>query len=282
MGYREQWTQSLNRPAGKGKLDKNGKLVPDAPVEITGLVPSRIFGNMESYWDRGRGFTMKPEEIEEMFDNLMAPHKATPEELAEEKEKAEATKNMNWREKKAYLEKRKKNKKPRPPAPVSEDAIRKFDEGIRTYKKILNDDLLHLEKKYGSLLTQMHPEDLLPQMNDDDFMAEMASNQDTVQMALYGKQYFDPGNKEDQHFLEMQQYYAGAGNIYNAYKGLSSGGISMSKQNIASIMEEQGTEALELEDKINGPHMNKEEHKRYLEERKKLPIGKKGAFGRFK
>ena len=104
-----------------------------------------------------------------MFDNLMAPHKATPEELAEEKEKAEATKNMNWREKKAYLEKRKKNKKPRPPAPVSEDAIRKFDEGIKAYKKILNDDLLHLEKKYGSLLTQMHPEDVLPQLNDDVF-----------------------------------------------------------------------------------------------------------------
>ena len=99
-------------------------------------------------------------------------------------------------------------------------------------------------------------------------------------MAMYGKQYFDPENKEDQHFLEMQPYYTGAGNIYNTYKGLTFGGnLLMSKQEFASTMEEQGPEALELEDKINGPHMNKEEHKRYLEERKSCPSEKKALSG---
>ena len=282
MGYRGQWNQSLHRPAGKGKIDKNGKLVKDAPVEFSGLVPSRIFANMESHWGRGRGFTMKPEELEEMFDNLMAPHKASPEELAEEKEDAENTKNMKWSEKKAYQQKMKKIRKPHP-VTVSEEANRKFDKGIMTYKKILYDDLLHLEKKYGTLMTQMHPEDVLPQLDEDDYKTEMASNQDVIQMELYGKRYFDPKNKEDQHFHNLNQYYTSVGNTYNAYKGLSLGMIdTMSKEEFSATMESMTADALETEDKVNGPHMNETELKRYLEDSKKLPKREKRAFGRFK
>ena len=283
MGYRQQWDQSLHRPAGKDKIDKNGKLVKDTPVKFTGLVPSRIFANMESHWGRGRGFTMKPEEIEEMFDNLMAPHKASPEELAEEMEDAEKTKNMKWPEKRAYRQKMKNIRKPHP-VTVSEEANQKFDKGIMTYKKILYDDLLHLEKKYGTLMTQMHPEDVLPQLDEDDYKAEMASNQDVIQMELYGKQYFDPKNKEDQHFHNLNQYYTSVGNTYNGYKAMLAGGAldTMNPKQISAYMEEQVTDALETEDKINGPRMNEKELMRYLKDSKKLPKRKKRAFGRFK
>ena len=111
----------------------------------------------------------------------------------------------------------------------------------------------------------------------------MASNQDVIQMELYGKRYFDPKNKEDQHFHNLNQYYTSVGNTYNAYKGLSLGMIdTMSKEEFSATMESMTADALETEDKVNGPHMNETELKRYLEDSKKLPKREKRAFGRFK
>ncbi len=228
---------------------------------IRGLAMNRLFPELAT--DRGRGFNMSKKEITEFFDGLMAPHK----------------KNMNDKEK---LE-----------------AYEKFDKSMRKYKDILYGDMQHMEKTYGTLLSQMHPEDVAPQMGSgNEFRNHFRFTQDSAQLLEDGSRYFDFQNNEaDQDFKDLDQYYGSALNYHYSYQYAVHNPVHNNPEDadsyyspvdVINAMEEMPDieKMKEVEDKINGPRMSPKRHQKYLEDvrkrAKKTDYMKGRLFGQFK
>ena len=223
-------------------------------VNISGLNASRLFGMLLT--DRGRGFNMGEDEIYELMDDLHAPHKQgmTPEE--------------------------------------QKQANDRFDGAMQKYKGILLDDLKDREKKYGALMTQMHPEDTLPQIGEQAFGQDDGFLQDATQMRQMGGKYLDPEhNEEDQRFIDLSDYYNNTTVVLQQYKAIAHGGAQSGMEGVTPDMLLNETnkdlqEALEIEGRIKGPRMNQEQMNAYqkdLKKRAKKESYLKGRlFGRFK
>ena len=246
-GYKpNQYDHNLQRPANP-VLSQDSSGEADTPVFLTGQLPDRILGGLMS--DRNRGFNMSKDEIIELYDKLMAPHKTG---LSDEEQLK---------------------------------ANQEFDEGILQYKQILADDLNHMENKYGRLLTQMHPEDLFDQLGNDQLRKELSPvQQDPEQLFLKGGgRYFDfENNKNDQKFRAQATYFSHVNMLREGYALM---GLLPEKAHDMALHELEkpggaGTLAADLEQGIGGPQMDQEQYDRYLEDLQKRK--EKKLFGRFR
>lgn len=104
---------------------------------------------------------------------------------------------------------------------ATEETDRAVEEGLREYKEILRKHLKMVEKKYGKLLTQLHPQDVLERVNLHEFFLDSFMNQETA--ALFeakknmGIELFDANNPEDQWFEKTSDYYRNAMAILQSY-----------------------------------------------------------------
>ena len=219
---------------------------------IPGLVPNRMFSSLAT--DRGRGFDMSAEEISQMMDDLMAPQK----------------RGMNEKEK--------------------QDASLRFDRGVKNYKKVLLADMKHVEKIYGKMLTQLHPEDVQAQLGSGkQYDMIFRFNQDANQLMNAGGKYFDyENNEEDRQFRDLNTYFGAMSATKVLYSTATKQGVANSAKDLeAMIGRTNFTKQIEEgEKKINGPGMTPAQHKKYLANLKKRAKNdnrlKGKLFGRYK
>ena len=167
-------------------------------------------------------------------------------------------------------------------AEEQEAANEQFDQGVMTYKGILADDQKHLEKTYGALLTQMHPEDVAPQLGSE-FNLAIHSLQDMQQLVASGSQYFDYKKEEDKKFRDLTDYYTSVNELLLTSSQKATIGIS----HVDEAFREHNQISVdpELEASINGPQMTQLQQARYkkeLKKRNKEGYIINGLFGRFK
>lgn len=246
----------LEEKYGSASLDKLHR--PANPgeaegVEISGLMAGRVLHGLMN--DRGRGFHMDEEEAFQLMDDLLAPHK---EGMTPEEQKA---------------------------------ANDRFDTGMNQYKGILMDDLKHKEKQFGALVTQMHPEDVLPQIGQQTLGQDDPFLQDTIQFRQMGGKYLDPGNRDDQKFIDLAEYYNNTAMALIQYKMMAHGGekspfAGVSPDTMLNDDNEYVRGIREREDRIEGPRMNPEQLAEYRKDLKKRAKSesylKNRLFGRFK
>lgn len=137
-------------------------------VLIRGLGLERLAPNMEGSLTQG----MDEAKIAEMFDNLAAPHK---ENLSDEER---------------------------------EKANKSFDQGVLQYKNMIYNQLKRMEATYGTLPSQMHPEDFLRQVGPE-YHDHIRWVQDSTQLMQGGAKYFDfENNEKDKDFKRLESYYS--------------------------------------------------------------------------
>ena len=222
FAYSRDWSSNASRPANPIIEGVNDKDPQDKRVSITGLGIARIFQDLAT--DRGRGFDMSAEEMEQFFDDLMAPKK-------------------NGLSEREQL-----------------DANKRFDNAMLTYKKILSDDMNYTEKTYGRLMSQLHPADVAAQMGTGkEFERYFRFQQDADQLVHQGgERYFDLENNEaDKHFEEQINYYSKVYQRQLMYNPQANGPD-------LDDYAEYASEAEGLEDKIGGPQMSQKLFKRYV------------------
>ena len=139
-----------------------------------------------------------------------------------------------------------------------------------------------MEKTYGAMLTQMHPQDVIPQLSKN-YHQEYHFMTDAVQLAKSSK-YMNDSKKEDRRFRKLSNYYADADNQLTSYAPYATSNtlIKMTgdihKESIAPVDKE-------LEASLKGPKMNEKQLKAYKSRMKKR--AKKGGwrnllFGRYR
>lgn len=178
------------------------------------------------------------------------------------------------------------------------DANGQFDQGARQLKQIYYNQLKRLRDNYGTMLTQMHPEDVLRQV-DPNFQEQFALLQDTEQILVHMPQYFDFENsEEDREFKQLNNYYNNAYGVLNQYANtkltleLGSGrGMQDPNEletfinlNVGNSREYQQIREEGQEDWINGPKMDAKQEQAYLKALRKRAKGRSwsGAlFGHF-
>lgn len=102
----------------------------------------------------------------------------------------------------------------------SEEKDRITEEGLREYKSTMYQYLKKLEVKYGKMLTQLHPEDVLRKINIHEFGMEAKPIQDMVNLIddnKTGIQLFDDNNPADVDYKALATYYFRAITAINMY-----------------------------------------------------------------
>ena len=102
----------------------------------------------------------------------------------------------------------------------SEEKDRITEEGLREYKSTMYQYLKKLEVKYGKMLTQLHPDDVLRKINIHEFGMEAKPIQDMVNLIddnKTGIQLFDDNNPADVDYKALATYYFRAITAINMY-----------------------------------------------------------------
>ena len=102
----------------------------------------------------------------------------------------------------------------------SEEKDRITEEGLREYKSTMYQYLKNIEAKYGKMLTQLHPEDVLRKINIHEFGMEARPIQDMVNLIddnKTGIQLFDNNNPADADYKALAIYYFRAITAINMY-----------------------------------------------------------------
>lgn len=94
-----------------------------------------------------------------------------------------------------------------------------FDEGFMQLKRVYLSALRRLKTKYGTYITQMHPDDFVSKIGLD-FFDDVSILQDTQQMLVDGGKYFDfQNNPDDAEFKLLNDYYGDAYSQISIYFG---------------------------------------------------------------
>ena len=101
-----------------------------------------------------------------------------------------------------------------------EEKDKQFDEGVIQLKKVYLSALRRLKTKYGTYITQLHPDDFVDKIGMD-FFDDVSILQDTQQMMDDGGgKYFDfQNNPEDAEFKLLNDYYGDAYTQISVYLG---------------------------------------------------------------
>ncbi len=131
-------------------------------------------------------------------------------------------------------------------------------EGILEYKGAIYSYLKRLEKKYGKLLTQLHPEDVLKRVDFHELVLEMRLAQDMIQLIdnnETGVSFFDDNNPADLDYKILAGYYFHAFTSINAYiqmnASLSDDVTAQTEQKV--LIAESMEKARKYEAAVKGP-----------------------------
>ena len=253
-GLHEELRQKYSGPEYKENMFNHFLQNADATVKGGGLNTSRTVATLSG--ETGKG--VSADEMRVLYDRLMAGHKADVD--ASDPEAVQA-------------------------------ANAEFDAGIRQLKGIYFDQLKRLRDNYGTMVTQMHPEDVLRQVGPN-FQDQFQLMQDTEQMLVNMPQYFDmENNEDDQEFKRLSDYY---NNAYGAMNQYANASFMANMEHRAMRQEDidrdvgQSREYLsarEQEAGISGPKMDKKQMRKYQRDlrRRSKKKGWTGAlFGHFK
>ncbi|MCR5278993.1 MAG: hypothetical protein K6E19_06090 [Lachnospiraceae bacterium] len=159
------------------------------------------------------------------------------------------------------------------------------DSGMMDYKKILYRSLKRAEATYGTMGSQMHPEDFLRQIGPE-FYGHFAMLQDTEQMMVNAPHLFDFENsEEDKDFKRLSDYYN------NVFTGLNQYANGSLEGEMMGTGINSGVDFAEREFNnadatgIGGPSMNPKAQTKYkygLNKRAKKGGWLSKLFGKFK
>ena len=238
-----------NRYSGKeyGNALSGGVLRNTAgDISVTGLKAARLAAGLSG----ALGGEMTNEDIGALYDNLLSGGRAAElvhrEKLSEE-EKAELA---------SYT----------PEQRAAKDE--KFDAGMLQLKGIYMAQLRRIKEKYGTYITQLHPEDFIAKVGSE-FFDEMGLLQDTEQMMKSAGKYFDfKNNADDAEFKRLSDYYNDAYVMLNLYAGADTnlgGAEFMPNEMQLAFQEEAGymQRALGAESGIGGPGLTEKEQNAY-------------------
>ncbi len=110
-----------------------------------------------------------------------------------------------------------------PEATLEKDTV--TSEGLMEYKNAVYKHIKGLEKKYGKMLTQLHPEDVLRRINIHEFAMEARLVQDMVNLTdnngtgiqLFTEDEQDENYKTDMDYKALAAYYFNAIGAINSY-----------------------------------------------------------------
>ena len=253
-GLHQELRQKYSGPAYKANMFNHSLENADATVKGGGLNTSRTVATLSG--ETGKG--VSTDELRTLYDRLMAGHRADVD--------------------------------PSDPEAVQASNA-EFDTGARQLKGIYYNQLKRLRDNYGTMVTQMHPEDVLRQVGPN-FQDQFQLMQDTEQMLVNMPQYFDlENNEDDQEFKRLSDYYNNAYGAMNQYANASFmaeiEGRPMLQEDVDRDVgrSREYLTAREQESGIHGPKMDKKEARRYQRDLKRRARKKdwKGAlFGHFK
>ena len=234
---------------------------PNTNTHINGLNYDRMMPEITSNGG-SFGSEKSDEEIMEMYQGLMAPHK----------------KNQDG-----------------PQAPTQEETNANFDKSMMTLKDMQYNQLKRLQKTYGTLGSQMHPEDFMKKYGKN-FNKNTQFMQDTFQMLDNGGQkYFDFENsKKDQEYKKLVSYFGKVVIRMKQYEKAKSfedelKGNAKEDEDLQTQINDQYAniplmDQLTDEDEagIGGPSMNAKEQAEYMSGlQKKFKNKKNRLFGKF-
>lgn len=215
-------------------------------IYVNGLSVSRLVGGLSG----ALGGEMTNEDVGALYDNLLSGGRAAElvhrENLSKE-EKAELA---------SYT----------PEQRAAKDE--KFDAGMLQLKGIYMAQLRRLKEKYGTYITQLHPEDFIAKVGSE-FFDEMGLLQDTEQMMQGAGKYFDfENNADDAEFKRLSDYYNDAYVMLNLYAGADTnfgGAEFMPNEMQLAFQEEAGymQRAQGAEAGIGGPGLTAKQQKDY-------------------
>ncbi len=169
----------------------------DEKVSITGLSMRRMIDNLQG----ALGGDMTNEQIGDMYANLLSGHDYAklaaikPENRTPEQQAAfdaytpEQVAGMNAQ----------------------------FAEGFSQLKGVYLAQMRRVREKYGTYLTEMHPEDFVQRIGPEVF-DDFSFMQDTAQMLADGSRFFDlENNADDKEFQLLNQYYGDGFNTITGY-----------------------------------------------------------------
>ena len=278
----------------KGHLYSNHLMNASGTIQIKGLNSSRLIPVLKT----NVGGSMSNDDITAMYENLLSGGKAalygrTVSEAREADaafERSFGKKMIRTGRSKELLENAQAQFNKYDQKEIeSRDA--QFMTGIQQLKGLYLNQLRHIRNKYGTYITQMHPEDFLNKVGLS-FYEDFTCMQDVVQMVDEDKtgQIFDyQNNAEDREFKQLADYYFNAYNILSRYIGTD---MNVENQEFdpqsMEIMENgnpYSTGAQQMEGQIGGPGFNAKEYAAYLKRMQKRFKKEKKAnrlFGRFK
>ena len=133
-----------------------------------------------------------------------------------------------------------------------------FGAGIDELKEMYYQQLKGMESTYGTLLTQMHPEDVARQIGPE-FFDQMGVLQDAYQIQN-APGHFDPANDEkDAEFARLADYY---NKMYMGLQAYTTGAQTGDYRFTPTVMQSIGYDGLD-ESAIGGPHMSDKEFAKY-------------------
>ncbi len=238
----QRYTGPEYKPGSYGILN-NGD-----DVTISGLGLNRMAQMLEK--SLGDGYST--EEIVDMYDGLMAPHRSDI--------------DPNDREAVAAARDR-------------------FDSGMVALKGMHYKKLKRMEATYGTLGTQLHPEDFV-RLAGQKYNDHFHMGQDTEHFILDAPQYFDfEGNEQDRELRDLHNYYYGLTVMNSAYgMAQDSEDRGRGEMNPDLMTGIASTITPEMESKVHGPSLSDEEQASYNEGLRKR-MTRKGLtnrlFGRF-
>ena len=144
----------------------------------------------------------------------------------------------------------------------------KFDAGMLQLKGIYMAQLRRLKEKYGTYITQLHPEDFIAKVGSE-FFDEMGLLQDTEQMMQSAGKYFDfKNNADDAEFKRLSDYYNDAYVMLNLYASADTnlGGAEFKPNEVQLAFQEEAgymQRAQRAEAGIGGPGLTAKQQKDY-------------------
>ena len=204
------------------------------------VIPGLLPGRLASLLSGPTGENLDRNEIFQLFQKLMAPHEMSPSRSQEER-----------------------------------DAM--FDDGVKQLKGIYYTQLKRLRDTYGTVVSQMHPEDILRQVGPN-FLWQLGLLQDTLQISDTNKtvgDYFDfEHNPDDQEFRRLNEYYNAVSMSLEAYAHARGNDEKVSPndntiQFVNRQVEPHFAIIQELEDQIGGPKMDRKELNEYYKNLRK-------------
>ena len=266
-----------------------------ATINISGLNSSRLVKTLQS----SAGGSMSNEDVGKLYDNLLSGGNAAfYNDLLAGVQKKDAThKRLFGKEKTLTAEDLEyRGKIQEGLSQYSEADIKerddKFMAGALQLKGIYLEQLRRIKNKYGTYITQMHPEDFLNKVGLS-FYDDFACMQDVVQMLDYNKtdnKLFDfENNADDREYKQLAMYYFNASNMLNMYvnsdMNMDSAEFNPTTMEYVENDKVYAPAAQAAESQIGGPGFDKKEQAGYLSRLKKRFKKEKKSnrlFGRFK